>query len=64
MRSVSVLVAVAVGAMVLASGCGQQHAGTPAGPPLSTSASAAPRPSPVPGDPVAASCGTPPRQSP
>jgi hypothetical protein len=58
MRSVPVLVAVALGAMVLASGCGQQHAGTPAGPPLSTSASAAPRPSPVPGDPVAASCGS------
>ena len=51
MRSVPVLVALALGAVVLASGCGQQHAGTPAGPPLSASASAAPVPSPVPGDP-------------
>ncbi len=58
MRSVPVLMAAALGAMVLASGCGQQHAGTPAGPPLSTSASAAPHPSPVPGDPGAASCGS------
>jgi len=58
MRSVPVLVAAALGAMVLASGCGQQHAGTPAGPPLSTSASAAPHPSPAPGDPGAASCGS------
>ena len=40
MRSVPVLVAVALGAVVLASGCGQQHAGTPASPPLSASASA------------------------
>ena len=58
MRSVPVLVALALGAVVLASGCGQQHAGTPAGPPLSASASAAPVPSPVPGDPGAASCGS------
>jgi hypothetical protein len=58
MRSVPVLVAVALGAVVLASGCGQQHAGTPAGPPLSASTSAAPMPSPVPGDPGAASCGS------
>ena len=63
MRSVPVLVAVALGAVTLASGCGQQHAGTPAGPPLSASSSsssspsAAPVPSPVPGDPGAASCG-------
>lgn len=57
MRSAPVIVAVALGAVVLASGCGQQHAGTPAGPPLSTSASAAPDPSPVSGDPGAASCG-------
>ena len=58
MRSVPVFVALALGAVVLASGCGQQHAGTPAGPPLSTSATAAPVPSPVPGDPGAASCGS------
>jgi hypothetical protein len=59
MRGVPVLVAAAiVGAMMLVSGCGQQHAGIPAGPPLSTSASAAPHPSPVPGDPGAASCGS------
>jgi hypothetical protein len=63
MRSVPVLVAVTLGAMVLASGCGQQHAGTPAGPPLSASSSsspsAAPEPSPVPGDPgTAAKCGS------
>jgi hypothetical protein len=61
MRSVPVLVAVALGAVVLASGCGQQHSGTPAGPPLSapssaaasSSSSAAPVPSPEPGDPGA-----------
>ena len=59
MRSVPVLAAVALGAVVLASGCGQQHAGTPAGPPLSASASAAPAPSPVPGDPgTTAKCGS------
>ena len=40
MRSVPVLVAVALGAAVLASGCGQQHAGTRAAPPLSASAPA------------------------
>jgi hypothetical protein len=57
MRSVPVLVAVALGAVVLASGCGQQHAGTPARPPLSPS-SPAPLPSPVPGNPGAASCGS------
>jgi hypothetical protein len=51
MRSAPALVAVALGAMALASGCGQQHAGTPAGPPLSASA-----PAPVPGDPDTASC--------
>jgi hypothetical protein len=56
MRSVPVLVAMALGAVLLASGCGQQHAGTPAGPPLSPPASAPPVPSPVPGDPGAASC--------
>jgi hypothetical protein len=63
MRSVPALVAVTLGAMVLASGCGQRHAGTPAGPPLSAatspSPSAAPEPSPVPGDPgTAAKCGS------
>jgi len=58
MRSVPVFVALALGAVLLASGCGQQHAGTPAGPPLSASASAALVPSPVPGDPGAASCGS------
>jgi hypothetical protein len=57
MRSVPVLVAAAISAVVLASGCGQQHAGTPAGPPLSGSASA-PLPSPAPGNPGAASCGS------
>ncbi len=35
MRSVPVFVALAFGAVVLASGCGQQHAGTPAATPLS-----------------------------
>ena len=63
MRSMPALVAVTLGAMVLASGCGEQHAGTPAGPPLSASSSsspsAAPEPSPVPGDPgTAAKCGS------
>jgi hypothetical protein len=62
MRSVPALAAVALGAVVLASGCGQQHAGTPPGPPLSStssSPSAAPVPSPVPGDPgTAATCGS------
>src|SRR5262245_8290790 len=56
MRSASALVAVALGAVVLASACGQQHAGTPAGPPLSSSLSAAPVPSPAPSDPGTASC--------
>src|SRR5258708_5421263 len=56
MRSVPVFMAAALGAVVLAAGCGQQHAGTPAGPPLSSS-SGAPMPSPVPGDAGAASCG-------
>jgi len=55
MRSVPALVAVALGAVVLA-GCGQQHGGTPAGPPQSASSPAAPMPSPAPGDPGAASC--------
>lgn len=53
MRSVPALVAVALGAVALASGCGQQHAGTPLGPPVYSSVSA---PSPAPGDPGTASC--------
>jgi hypothetical protein len=57
MRSVPVLAAVALSAVVLASGCGQQHAGTPAAPPLS-GPSSAPLPSPVPIDPGAGSCGS------
>jgi len=55
MRSVPALVAAALGAMVLASGCGQQHQGAPAGPPQPVSATAAP----LPGDPgTAARCGS------
>ena len=55
MRSVPVFVALALGVMVLASGCGQEHQGTPAGPPQPVSATAAP----LPGDPgTAASCGS------
>ena len=42
MRSVPVLAAVALGAVALLPGCGQQHAGTPAGPPLARA------PSPLP----------------
>ena len=34
MRSVPVLAAVALGAVAVLPGCGQQHTGTPAGPPL------------------------------
>jgi hypothetical protein len=56
MRSVPALAAVALGAVVLASGCGQQHSGTPAGPPLSPSSPPATVPSPAPGGPGAASC--------
>ena len=56
MRSAPALVGVALGAVLLASGCGQQHAGIPAGPPLSSSLSAAPVPSPAPSDPGTASC--------
>lgn len=55
MRSVPALVAVALGAVVLASGCGQQHAGAPSGPSPSGSSSA-PVPSPAPGGPGADSC--------
>lgn len=55
MRSVPALVAAALGVMVLASGCGQEHQGTPAGPPQPVSATAAP----LPGDPgTAARCGS------
>ena len=59
MRGMPALVAVALGAVVLASGCGQQHQGTPAGPPLAGSpTSAAPSPAPAPrlGVPGAATC--------
>ena len=52
MRSVPALAAVVLGVVVLATGCGTQHQGTPAGPPLSGS----PSPAPQPGGPVAASC--------
>ncbi len=58
MRSVPALAAAALGVMVLASGCGQQHQGTPAGPPRPVSATAAPLPAPLPGDPQTASCGS------
>ncbi len=58
MRSVPALVAAALGVMVLASGCGQQHQGTPAGPPRPVSATAAPLPAPLPGDPGTARCGS------
>ena len=56
MHTAPALTAVALAAVVLASGCGQQHAGAPAGPPPSASSPAAPMPSPAPGDPGAASC--------
>ena len=52
MRSVPAVAAVVLGAVALATGCGTQHQGTPAGPPLSGS----PSPAPQPGDPGAASC--------
>jgi hypothetical protein len=58
MRSVPALAALVIGAMALVSGCGQQHQGTPAGPPLGGSSASAPSPSPAPqpGDPGTASC--------
>ena len=58
MRSVPALTAVVIGAVVLASGCGQQHQGTPAGPPLAGSSASAPSsaPAPQPGVPGAATC--------
>jgi hypothetical protein len=56
MRSATALVALALGAVVLASGCGQQHQGTPTGPSLSGSASPSPLPAPVSGDPGMVGC--------
>lgn len=60
MRSVPALVTVALGAVLLVSGCGQKHDGIPAGPPLSGSPSSAPSPSPAPqpGDPGSGACGS------
>ena len=57
MRSVPVLVAAALGAMLLATGCGQQHAGTPASPSPS-GPSPASLSSPAPSGPAAASCAS------
>ena len=65
MRSVPVLAAVALGAVAVLPGCGQQHTGTPAGPPLSRAPSplppgASPPPlasSPAPPPPPGTSCG-------
>ncbi len=54
MRSVPAFAAVVLAVAALATGCGTQHQGTPAGPPLSGSAS--PSPAPQPGGPGAASC--------
>ena len=48
MRSVPVLAAVALGAVAVISGCGQQQAGTPAGPPLAGASFAPPASSPSP----------------
>ena len=58
MRSVPALTAVVIGAVALASGCGQQHQGTPAGPPLAGSSASAPSPAPAPqpGVPGAGTC--------
>ncbi len=58
MRSVPALAAMVIGAVALASGCGQQHQGTPAGPPLAGSSASAPSsaPAPQPGVPGAATC--------
>ena len=67
MRSMLVLAAVALGAVAVMSGCGQQHAGTPAGPPpagapspLPAGASSPPPASspspPPPGTPPAGTC--------
>src|SRR6516165_151714 len=65
MRSVPVLAAVALGAVAVLPGCGQQPTGTPAGPPLSRVPSplppgASPPPfasSPAPPPPPGTSCG-------
>jgi hypothetical protein len=56
MRSLPALAAVAIGAVALVSGCGPQHQGTPAGPPLGGSSVPAPSPAPQPLGPGAASC--------
>src|SRR5579863_3264114 len=56
MRSAPAIVAAALGAMVLASGCGQQQQGAPAGPSRPVSATAARRPG---GPGTGARCGTP-----
>lgn len=65
MRSVPALLAVAIGVAALVSGCGQQHQGTPAGPPLAGSpvpssppGSPSPLPAPAPSDPGVATCGS------
>ena len=57
MRSVPVLAAVTLGAVAVISGCGQQHTGTPAGPPMAGA------PSPLPpgaSSPPSASSPSPP----
>ena len=56
MRSVPALAAVVIGAVALASGCGRQHQGTPAGPPLAGSSAPSPAPAPQLGIPSAATC--------
>ena len=58
MRSVPVLAAVAVGAVAVISGCGQQHTGAPAGPPRVGAPSPLPAGAspPPPGAPSAGSC--------
>jgi hypothetical protein len=69
MRSVPVLAAVALGAVTVISGCGQQHTGTPAGAPLAgasfSPSSSSPSPPPQPGTRHAGTCdgGPAPRQS-
>jgi hypothetical protein len=56
MRGVPALAALVIGAVALASGCGQQHRGAPASPPPGGSSASAPSPAPQPGDPGTASC--------
>ena len=51
MRSVPVLAAVALGAVAVISGCGQQQTGTPAGPPLAGAPSPPPASAPSPSPP-------------